>query len=353
MKKPLFAVCIGLMIGTAVFADVTEKTTVKVNFQKFGTLTQNTTSCYRGLYKSDDSRTEFDSSGLMGRVVGAFFPKGRSGTIHNLPEKNVCAIDYGKKTYTITPIEKISIDGGGGGSDNAGQADDDDSGEEDSLYRVTRNELRVVDTGNTKKINSFDTREFQVIWLYETEHQGSKVIKTDSTFIDLWCCEDMTVFEKADAEKTEFNRELAALMGFDYQNADYRKIMGMDWLKIMRSADVTPDAEAQEPDFSQFSVIKGYPVVIDGHMFSKTFDPNKQAEEVAEEEESSSIPTSVGGLAGGLASRLKKKVEKKEPENKGGYTESLAYYIETEDISFDPVADDVFSAPKGFKEKKD
>lgn len=135
-------------------------------------------------------------------------------------------------------------------------------------------------------------------------------------------------------------------------------MLGLNWMKILQSADMSgqADDDGQKFDFDEMKKIEGYPVIIDGHMFSKTFDPNKpQAEASDDDGDSGGIPTSVGGLAGRFSSKLKKKakekIEKKEP-SPDEYRQVLAYYSETESISFDEISDDRLTVPEGFKQKK-
>src|SRR3989339_256621 len=112
MKKYLFVSVAMFLFATQTVADVTEVSNVKVGFQKFGTFTQKTTSNYKNLLKSDVSDGDFESSGLTGKLMSNFFAKGKTGTIVNLPEKNMYNVNYGNSTYMVSKIEKMNIEAG-------------------------------------------------------------------------------------------------------------------------------------------------------------------------------------------------------------------------------------------------
>jgi hypothetical protein len=168
-------------------------------------------------------------------------------------------------------------------------------------------------------------------------------------FVSLFTSDNKDIFDKSSKEKEAFNTEFSKLMGLeDFHNQLDEKILGLQWLKIMNSMDVKSQNNESQIDYSQLKKISGYPIVIDGHFFTKTFDPNKKAEETAAEDNSPAVPTSLGGLL----SKAKKKVVKEPPKPAGGFNETLSYYIETVSIKFDSLTDTDFNVPAGFKEKK-
>lgn len=351
MKINLFASAMILLFTNVSMADVTEVSNVKVGFQKFGTFTQTTTTSYKNLLKSESSQGNFESAGLMGKLASNFFAKGKTGNIANLPEKNLYSINYDNSTYTVSKIEKINIEQGKSVKEEKAEKEDT----EESRYKIIRNELKVVDTGNKKTVNIFETKEYQIIYILETEDLASKAVQTDSMFVTVLACSDKAIFEKASKEKAAFDAEYFKLLGLDEVKQDFDKMIGMNWIKVMGSIDVKSQGRKSDIDYSEMKKINGYPVVTDGRFFTRTIDPNAPAEsaETVEEDSGPAIPTSIGGLLSKAKNKAKTKMVKDKPKPKAGdFNEVLSFYSETSDIKFDAVPETGFKVPAGFKEKK-
>lgn len=206
--------------SSLLYAAVTETVTTKVTFGSSNTLTNTGTTCYKGLIKSEVSESDFEGSGLKGKMIGMFFPEGKNGTIHNLPEKQIYSIDYKDKSYTVSQIEKFFQESPTGMDMSAEEEDSAEAEDDEPNIRVIRSEFRVIDTGEKKKTAGFDTHEYQILSIFEAEDLNTGVITTDSLFVDLWNTDDTAIFDRASAEKAEFNRELFTLMGIEFENDD-------------------------------------------------------------------------------------------------------------------------------------
>lgn len=333
MKKILASLSV-LCLAVILSADVTEKTKVRITFGELGTLTSSSTGYYKGLLKKDDSEGEFKSAGFMGKMVGAFFPEGKQGQLFNLPEKMQYALNYEEKEYKKIKIEKIEMEKSASGSAESGES------EKDSRYKTIRNELKVIETGNKKKLNQFDVKEFNIIIVNEVEEIATKIRQTDSMKIVLWNTDKTADFTKAAAEKLTFNKELFKLMGMADIQSEYSDILGTSWLSMFKSISKESAKQDNKIDYKAFSKLSGYPVVIDGHMLSKKVDPAQKNQSADDD-----VPSGMGGLLGSMLSKSTKSAEKAD-----AFKESFAYYIEIESINFDNLGDDVFKIPAGFEE---
>ncbi|MBP7460096.1 MAG: hypothetical protein KBA26_02285 [Candidatus Delongbacteria bacterium] len=334
-------------------ADLTEKNMVKVTITKFGSFNSQTTSYYQNLVKAEDSQSDFKGSGFWGKLAGKMFAKGHTGTITNLNEKNVYSIAYDDKSYTVSTIEKFFQDKNQFKGDDQESDDEEQSeSEKDERYTVIRQEFKVIDTGLSKKINRFDAHQYNLIYICELKDNVRGGTKTDSMFVDLYTTTDQAVIDKAAAERKTFAVEYAKAVGIDMETDDYDQLLGKNWLSMISALDPQSGRNEVKVDYSEFKKIKGYPVLTDGHFYSKSVNPQQSqvSDDSQSQEESSSIPTSLGGMFG----KMKKKHDDKKAAEKpkaGEYSEILSYYTEIVELSFNSVPADALSVPSGFKKK--
>lgn len=331
--------------------DLVEKNITKVTITKFGSFTSQSTQYYQNLIKIEDSQSDFKGSGFWGKLAGKMFAKGHTGAITNLNEKNIYSIAYDDKSYTVSTIEKFLKDKNKLTTDDQVSENKKEKSEENQRYKVIRQEFKVIDTGTGKKINQFDTHNYNLIYICEVQDNATSSTKTDSMFVDLYTTKDQTLFDKATAERSKFYTEYAQAVGIDMTAGDYDQILGKNWLSMINMMDPKSGQNDVKVDYSEFKKIKGYPVLTDGHFFSKTINPQQSqvSEESQSQEESSAIPTSFGGMFN--------KMKKKNDENKAAdkpkdaYNEILSYYLETVELKFESVPAANLAVPVGFKKK--
>jgi hypothetical protein len=255
------------------------------------------------------------------------------GTITDLTARQSTSINHKDKEYSVRAIEPLEK------SDKEAEDEKGDD-ESESMYKVLRNIIKVNDTNASTTLNGFACKQFSVLYLYEVENLTNHVIKTDSLAISL-AMTDNPGFGTAQTEQAEFARAYAAALGIDMDLGTPGDILGTRWVMMMNS--MSSDRSSDKPDYSELTKLHGNPVVIDGTMYRKTFDPN------AQKQEDSGVNIS-GGMSGMLGSVAKKAMTK---EKKVAFEEILHYRNEVLSLEVGgTVPPEEFQAPAGYKQVK-
>ncbi len=317
------------------FSAVTQTNSTEVRFTKYGTYKSTITTTLDGMNKRDDNNSTAKGTGILGKLIVKLLPQGENVTITKLSEKMIYALNVQKSTYSKSPIEKIEIKRG----DEKNIKKDE---KEVQRYRVLRNELKAVDTGQSNPINGFATRKYNVIYIYSVEEIQTKIIKTDSLFVSL----DLTQSDVLDIygkEMQRFSEEYLALLGMSSPDKSMQEMLGLNWVTMLHSFNPSSQQEEMKIDYASLSKLKGVPIVTEGFYSTFTQDPNAT-------QSNSSEGMSIGGGLGGMMSSAIMKSAKK--DTKPAYEEQLYFRTEVLKVGTAAPTADTFTVPAGYKEVK-
>jgi len=342
MKFKVFLMAV-FILTSFLYADVTEKTTFKVSFPKFGEISNKTKVYFSGSVMNEETNTDVKGKGLVGSLLAGFYPKGKKSNLIDLDKKMYYEIDHKKKKYTATPIEKLEMDQYS--QEDQEIAVSEEKGEE-SKYRLIRRNLKVINTNKSQEINKFPTELYNIIYVSEIEEIETGDRQVDSLFVDVFTTEKDKDFVSAEEEKNEFYQRYYQLLGLDLQTEWHNEMMGTEWLGMLQSMDEEASDQEMEIDYKELSKIKGYPVKIEGNYY--VWDKSKSKPEKEEKQK----VTGLSGLKSSLLKSAQKKVLESEKEKSSGFELAISYLIQTEKIDLDKVNSKKLTVPDNYKEVK-
>lgn len=343
MKRAFILGVVILFLAAPIFAGVVKKSKSDVTFRGFGKFMLTQSEMLTTDQKRTDTKSDFKGQGIVGGLAGKTVLKsGDTGEILDLPGMSIYSLDNKKKEYTVRPIKNLTEEMAG---ERPGAKEEPEGKEQEaeSNIKITRNELKVQDTGETATINNFPCKKYTVTWIMEWEDvkTGDKGSSRLESLV--WTTPYSSTLEKAREEETQFSRAYLEKMGINMEKMQ-QDILGTSWLALLNS--MSPGQGQAQPDTSKFvgemKKIQGYPVVTDG----KYYLTGQKAQAEAEQEEQ---PKSVKGVFGGLA---KKVLKKKPSETQGGAQEpALTYHTEVTELSLADLGANDFQVPAGYKKK--
>lgn len=341
MKRIGIVILAGLAVLAPAFGGVVKTQKSTLAFKSLGSWTAVTTDRLTADRKLSETESEFKGKGLLGSLAGkTVFRSGKTGELVDLAAKTITTIDHKRKEYTVASIEKFAQDRQAALAD-AGQKPAD-KGQTESDIRIVKSEFKVTDSGETKAVNGFDCRKFEVRWIVDWENVKTGEKGTDKLETDVWATPETAALKSAQAEEMAFGKAYLKAMGLDADKLQ-RDILGTEWIGIMTSLDpmsggskmkLEPGAVARE-----MGKIKGYPIVIDGK-----YSPAPKAKPAEEKEESVS---SVGGALGKLGKGLLKKKPDPAEEN----APALAFKTEVVSLEAAAVEAESLQVPANYKNK--
>jgi hypothetical protein len=339
MRKATALCTVLLILAAPAFSGVVKKTKSEITFRGFGkfSLTQNDKLTVEQRWTN--SLSDFKGQGIAGSLAGkTILRPGDTGEIVDLPGSTVYRLDNKKKEYTAEPIEKLKDQLAGE------EAETEEEPEAESKTKITKNELKVEDTGEESAINNFPVRKYLVLWILEWENTetGEKGASRLDTLV--WTTPMSGSIEKAQNEEMKFSSAYLEKIGVDVGKME-QDVLGIRWMAILDSVGQAKGRPGR--DYSKAAAemqkIKGYPIVIDGKYF---VSGEKPAGAAAEEEPAA---TDVKGRLGGM---FKKALKKKPADAGAGANEpSLAYRTEVLEISTPDLGSADFQVPAGYKKK--
>jgi hypothetical protein len=340
MKRILVFLGVVILLTSPVFAGVVKKSKSNVTFRGFGKFALTLTEKLTPDQKWTETNSDFKGQGIAGGLAGkTILRPGDTGEIVDLPGMTIYDLNNKKKEYTVSPIKKLT------GEQAGAQAKEEPQEErERSEIKITRNEFKVQDTGETSTINNFPCKKYSVTWIMEWE--DVKTGEKGSNRLDglVWTTPYTGTLEKAREEETEFSRAYLDKIGVKVEKGD-QDILGTNWLALLNA--MNPEKSQARPDTSGFAgemkKIQGYPIVVDG----KYYVTGQKTETETEGKESEEKPKSIKGMFGGLA----KKAIKKKPAENEAQEPALTFYTEVTEISLADFGSSDFQVPPGYKKK--
>jgi len=350
MKSKFPIILISLFLFAQLQGGVLKKSKTEVEFAGFGTYKTEKTEKITVDVKRSDEKNDFKGKGLVGKIAGKFIKKGEKGEIIDLTESKIYYLNHKKKEYwvrEIEPLEEISETINDAG-DIAAEETAPPPGEEkeESDTRIIRNEIRVDDTGNTRTINNFPTRQYIVYWVVEWENVNTGERGKDSLRSEVWAATTGNdKFQQLSQEEMAFQKAYMKKLGIDIDEIK-KEVLGMKWREMLAALSKQEEAAEGSPPLTglqELQKIKGFPIITEGKFY--LIVPKQDMAEGAQEEEETDV-TDVKGLFGGFAKKALKKKKKEKKDN-------FAFRFRTELIKYESksFSDKELKVPANYKLK--
>jgi hypothetical protein len=345
MKKALVVLLAALVLATPALAGVTKRTKSDVVFRGFGTFTATSSTKLIPDMQWTTTLSEFKGKGLAGGLVGkTLLRSGDTGQIIDLPASTLTQLDNKKREFTVGPIKKLSEQPGGTPEETKGKPEE----KETSTVKVTKNEFKVEDTGETSTINNFPCRKYLVLWLMEWEDTQTKEKGSSKLESAVWTTPMTGALQEAQAEEMKFAKAYMEKIGLNVDPSQ-RDILGTSWMGMLdafRRPGAKPEQDASQAA-AEMQKIKGYPIVIDGK-----YDVTGQKTQAAAGEAEPTEEESPKGVKGALGGFLKKSLKKKPADTTPKPDEPmLTYRIEVLELATPSLGASDFQVPPDYKKK--
>lgn len=245
-----------MLAPLAARADVTVETLTHIDeVTGLANHDSDTTDYFRGTNKREENLRKF-----TGAVLGAW--QKLKGEDKGSMDIDIFIIDANKH-YNVDPQKKVySVESiydpnqptkapPQGGTTQPPQQKQ----QQDENVKVTKNEFTVKDTGQTKNINGFDTREYLITWDYETLNTKTNETSKNLMTTDTWTSTDGKLAKAREAEMA-YGKAYLQLMHLQ-PTADEVSMYGLG------SGRLEVNGQDMKPALEKLKTIKGLPVSTD------------------------------------------------------------------------------------------
>jgi len=300
----------------------------------------DTTDYFQGTNKREENLRKF-----TGSVLGAWqkFKGEDKGSmdidIYIIDANKHYNVDPQKKVYSVEsiydPSQPTKAPPEGGTTQQQQQQQDKD-------VKVTKNEFTVKDTGQTKSINGFDTREYLITWEYETLNTKTGETSKSLMTTDTWTSTDGKLAKAREAEMA-------------YEKA-YLKLMHMPELGPqeismygLANGHMTVNGQDMKADLEKLRAIKGLPVSTD--IAWEIGGTDKDGKSTSGDDKQSgdqpkSLDSALGSLFGSKSDDSNKQPQKKSDD---GMTTFFSSHVEVKSVDTSAVDAAQFQAPSDYK----
>jgi len=341
-KVLIFSVTVLFVISfwSQLYADITVERYIKSGgLMGMGASTSNQKESIQGAKKHVDSKMKFTGK-FLSKMSGAK----KNSTIYRVKKDLIWELDHKKKTYTERPISLPEDAKSQQYSDSEGESEEEPEGDEESKVRIIKNEFKVKNTGEKKKINGYSCSQHFITWLVETENMETKERSKNLMTTELWNTPEDEKIKKLKKEEEAFNRAYLKKLGLN-MSPDEMKRFGLSILGGIATASGTDLKK-------ELTKIKGYPIVSSVKWESQQDNRKKDDnQEEAEEDEGMDLSKGLGGAFGFMKKKMAKK-DKKKAEGKEEMKVVFDSYTEIKSIATTSLSKDLFEVPQGYKKGK-
>jgi hypothetical protein len=309
-----------------------------------------------------EERNQVSFAGMLGRMVNLFGGKGAkegvvstvavsgdrkmttsgdtTGQIVDLKEEKIYDLDLRRKTYQVTTFEELRQrmrEAEKKARESAASESKSEPQPQGKEYEV---DFDIRNTGQTKPINGFDTR--QVVATIAVREKGRKIEESGGIMmtVDLWLTKDVSLKEIVDFERRYYEELAGPVSAVDAQ----QMAAAMAMYPGLKEAF----ARLSREDFGGTAI-----------QTTTTVDAVKSAEQMKEQtssasasSDSSSTPTSVSGAIGGFIRRRQQQQKEQQAAASGGNPARATFMTLNNEVL--KIASSVNPAevtmPAGFKE---
>ncbi len=350
MKKMIVLAGSFFWVTSVGWGDVTVVRHVKSSgFRGWGGSEGQETLIIKGKRSREENKTKL--TGAMGKLT-----KGGDTIRLTLLDKSLLqTLHVSKKTYNEINIKDMMKKA----TQGAPSAKQDKKGQDaPPTHRITKSDVKVTATGQSKTINGYPSKEYVLDMMLEMEDLKTKD-KTESRMVEtLWTTAETSELQQLKKEEQAFWQAYAKEMGLDSSPRDLQN-MGSALAKAMTGADEKELNQSLAKASKEMQKIKGFPVrtTVEWSMKENKAAQPKVNEEKSEKQDSG-INTSGGlkGALGGFASKMaSKQVEKKMKERQQAQEGKpvISVTSELESVVTTPVAASLFEVPAEYKKVSD
>ena len=352
MKKPLLsktgAACgFSLLLVAPLAAQADTKIERLTHFSEVTGIAahdSDTTSYIQGDKKREENLRKF-----TGSVLGAWqkFRGEDNGSldvdIYLVDSNKHYDLDPKKKTYSEDAIYDPSQANRGGNSGGRPDASQQQPQKNDDDIKVTKNELTVKDTGNSKNINGFDAHEYLITWDVQTENTKTGEKGRDLMTTDMWTSGDGKLV-KARQDELAYAKAYLKLMQVQMpSNSDDMKQFGFGTVYI--------DDEDRKKFFDKLASIKGLPVSTDvtwevGGSDAKGSTSNAGAQQA---QANQSLDSALGSLFGSKKQDSSSSSNTSPAPHTAGMTTMFSSHVEVKSVDNSSVDASLFTVPSDYK----
>ncbi len=211
---------------------------------------------------------------------------------------------------------------------------------------ISKNNFTVTETGETRVISGYETKEYQAIWLTEYKDENNRK-DTNTLKIVFWNTTPTTVMEEAwkiQAEATQSYRK-----GVKKENNPLSLLLSDETFDALSAFSGDTSKESKEWNNSvgqKLATVKGYPISIqiDWYIDQKACPEIQMAKKPEKKGFDWSNP--VGSLQDSVGNIASKKITSMFTPDP---SKPIFHYIyEVSNIAIEPVHDSVFEIPEGY-----
>ena len=257
----------------------------------------------------------------------------RSGQLIDLAEEKIYDIDFNKKSYTVTTFEEIrqkmrEAQERARKDQEKARKDEGESATDGKEYEI---DVDVKQTGETKAVNGFDTR--QVITTVTVREKGKTLEQSGGMVLalDSWLAKDIPALKEVQDFNLRYMQKLHGPLAAGASAEQMAAALAM--YPMLKDAMARVNAEGAKAD--------GTPIATT--LKVEAVRSPEQMEQASEQEASSGG----GGFGGMLARKMMKKKEDEGPKDRATI---MTTTHEVLTLSTEVAAGDV-AIPEGFKEK--
>jgi hypothetical protein len=322
LLKTAVAACLCAAAGEAAWADATiQRFTHFGGVLGMGASDIVSTEYLQGLKLRNESNLKFTGAvlgglqKLMGGAQGS-----NSVEILRVDENKRYHLDPDKKTYQESALYTPP------------EPEKHTEGEKQDDTKVTKNVLTVTDTHQTKRINGFDTHEYQVTWLVDTENTKTGEKGESLMTTDLWNSDDAKLKSLREQELA-YGKAMLKLMHVAFTPEQAKQYgFGQVQLEYLNPADTRKFLD-------KLGSIQGYPVSLDVTWKAKGSAAPGAATHTDGSNSDQDASNVLGAIMGNAA---------KEQTDAGGMTTIFSSHTELKSVDTASLKGDLFSVPDGY-----
>jgi len=284
------------------------------------------------------SKKRIDSSNkFTGSFLSKFVGQKDMSEVINLDKNVTWQIDHASKSYNELPIVNMtkSLE-----DDRAGNPNDTASENGDELdkenYKIVKNEIKLVDTGEKKNINGYPCKHYVLTWLVIAENLETKERQKNVMTGNFWSTPEDKNIKALKSEEKTFNQLYLRKLGIDMDPEQ----MGRLGLNALGSLMTGASKDLKK----EMAKMKGYPIV--SSVKWETSQEQRTAEHT--DQSGSEGKNFAGSFSGIFGDKLKSMMGKEESE-KGELKTVFDSHSEIVSINVASIPNSVFEIPNGYK----
>ena len=320
--------------------------------------TRTTNLGFKGQFASEaklttQTRADMQRIDTEHEFTGAIMKHLVSGTsqahITRLDKNLLWDLDKKEKSYTECPLGGCGVKPGVMALPQGGESRPDTSKEESCPLKMVKNEFDVKETGQTRVINGFDTREYLLAWDVVAE-DAQKRQAINRLTVNVWTTPESDAIKSVLTTQATFEKAYLSKVASEY--AGLQRVMPQEALAIVSNYFFSTLSETDRKALlgvgSKLDRVKGFPIStkIEWYASGEACAAPKSKED--KKEAKLDLKSGVGGLMNSLAGKLmddkiNKEVEQSKDKPVFGFVQ------EVKAIKMESVHDSVMSVPAGYK----